>query len=80
MSIATSLASLAREAGVTVEDILREAGVDREGAIRNLASGLGVDLNELADSPELPGALIEVTDEDVQKVREGLTVLSRIFQ
>lgn len=79
MSIATIMATLAREAGVSVEDILGEAGIDREGAVRTVAAQLGVDLNKLA-TPDFGGAKpVEITDEDVAKVREGLAVLNRAF-
>lgn len=79
MSLATIAAQLLNEAGVTPEAILREAGVDREGAVRTLAERLGVDINDLADGPELHGTPVEVDDTDVAKVREGLAVLGRIF-
>lgn len=80
MSIATIMAALAREAGVSIEDILSEAGVDREGAVRTVASQLGVDINALADAPDFGGATpVEITDSDVAKVREGLAVLNRTF-
>jgi len=80
MSLATITAALLNEAGVSADDILREAGVDRNGAIEALASRLGVDLNDLADAPAQPeGIPVEITDSDVAKVREGLAVLNRAF-
>lgn len=78
MSLATITAQLLNEAGVSADDILREAGVDRAGAIRSLAGELGVDLNQLAQS-ELREQAVEITDADVAKVREGLAVLNRAF-
>ena len=81
MSLATIAAQLLNEAGVKADDILRDAGVDREGAIRTLADRLGVNLNDLADKPNLPeGQPVEISDSDVAKVREGLAVLNRAFQ
>jgi 2-iminoacetate synthase ThiH len=72
MSIAGIMATLAREAGVTAEDILNEAGLSREDAIKALAAQLGVD----AATPE---QAVEIEDDDVRKVREGLAVLNRAF-
>ena len=83
MSLATITAALLQEAGVSADDILREAGVDREGAIKRLASELGVDLTKLVSPTDLfgdRGQAVEVSDEDVQKVRDGLAVLNRTFQ
>jgi len=80
MSLATIAAALLNEAGVSADDILSEAGVDRAGAIKSLASQLGVDLNDLADTPEREGTPVEITDAEVAKVREGLAVLNRAFQ
>lgn len=80
MSLATIATQLLSEAGVTADDILRDAGVDRAGAVKALAERLDVDINELADGPDLSrGTPVEVTDADVAKVREGLAVLGRIF-
>lgn len=80
MSLATITAQLLKEAGVGADDILREAGVDRQGAIRKLADELGVDLGELVgDRLADRGDLREVSDADVAKVREGLAVLNRAF-
>lgn len=80
MGIATSLATFANNIGITVDDVLKEAGVDREGAIRNLAATLGVDLTKLAGGPDLSkGVPVEITEADVNKVREGLAVLNRTF-
>lgn len=81
MSLATLTAALLNEAGVTPDDILREAGVDRAGAIKQLATKLGVDINDLADQPDLSsrGDVREVTDADVAKVRDALGVLNRAF-
>lgn len=80
MSLATIAAQLLSEAGVSADDILADAGVDRAGAIKSLASKLGVDLNDLVDGPDLGrGQPVEITDADVAKVREGLSVLNRAF-
>lgn len=80
MSIAGIMATLAREAGVSVEDILNEAGVDRAGAVRTVANQLNVDLNDLADAPDFGSAQpVEITDEEVAQVRKGLEVLNRAF-
>jgi hypothetical protein len=80
MSLATIAAQLLNEAGVKAEDILNEVGVDREGAVRELANRLNVDLNDLVDAPDFGGATpVEVTDDDVRKVREGLNILNRAF-
>lgn len=79
MSLATVAVQLLNEAGVRPEDILREAGVDREGAVRTLAERLDVDINDLADGPQLSGTPVEVDEAEVAKVREGLAVLGRIF-
>lgn len=80
MGLATIAAALLNEAGVDAEDILGEAGVDRKGAVRQLASGLGVDLNDLVEPANDPrGIPVEVTEEDVERVRQGLRVLNRIF-
>lgn len=81
MSLAGITATLLREAGVSADDILAEAGVDRKEAIRALSEKLGVDVNELADAPaQREGTPVEITDTDVAKVREGLAVLNRAFQ
>ena len=81
MSLATITAALLNEAGVSADDILSEAGVDRAGAIKSLASQLGVDINDLADAPaQRDGTPVEITDAEVAKVREGLAVLNRAFQ
>lgn len=74
MSLATITAALLKEAGVTADDILREAGIDRETAVKELASKLGVELHETR-----PAEAVEITDADVAKVREGLAVLNRAF-
>lgn len=80
MSLARAAAQLLNEAGVSADDILSEAGVDRAGAIKSLASKLGVDLNDLTDGPDLSrGQPVEIEDADVAKVREGLAVLNRAF-
>lgn len=80
MSLATIATQLLNEAGVTAEDILRDAGVDRAGAVKTLAERLGVDLNDLVDGPDLSrGTPVEVSDADVAKIREGLATLGRIF-
>lgn len=77
MGLATVAAQLLREAGITPEQILGEAGVDREGAVRELADKLNVNLAELV---ELPGQAVPIEQADVDKVREGLAVLNRAFQ
>jgi pyruvate/2-oxoglutarate dehydrogenase complex dihydrolipoamide acyltransferase (E2) component len=77
MSIAALIAALANEVGVSTSDVLREAGLDPESAVRKIADELGVDLRELALSNV--GPAIEITDSDVSKVREGLAVLNRTF-
>lgn len=74
MGIATLAAQLLEEAGVTADDILSEAGIDRELAVKELAERLGVDL---VTAPTAEA--VEVTNEDVAKVREGLAVLNRAF-
>jgi hypothetical protein len=74
MSLATIAAQLLNEAGVTADDILSEAGIDREGAVKQLAERLGVDL---VTAPAAEA--VEVTNEDVAKVREGLAILNRTF-
>lgn len=79
MSLATIAAQLLNEAGVSANDILSEAGVDRAGAVKSLASQLGVDLSDLVPTPEREGTPVEITDADVNKVREGLSVLNRAF-
>ena len=76
MSLANTAAQLLKEAGVTPDDILNAAGVDRQGAVRKLASELGVDLNDLATQEGQP---VEISDADVAKVRDGLAVLNRAF-
>lgn len=75
MSLAAITAQLLREAGVSADDILREAGVDREGAVKLLADSLGV---ELVD-PSARGDLREIDPSDVAKIREALPVLNRAF-
>ena len=81
MSLITLTAQLLNEVGVSAADILNEAGVDRESAIKRLANELGVDVNELADDPTRGrGEVREITDSDVRKVRDGLEVLNRAFQ
>jgi hypothetical protein len=83
MSIATAAAALLNEAGVGAAEILREAGVDREGAIRQIASELGVDLQELVSPTDMFGGRgqpVEITESDVAQVRAGLEVLNRTFQ
>ena len=80
MSIATIAAQLLEAAGVSADDILNDAGVDRAGAVKALASKLGVDLSDLVDAPaQKEGSLREVSDEDVAKARAGLEVLARAF-
>lgn len=79
MSLATAAANLLNEAGISADDILSEAGVDRNSAVKELASKLGVDLTNLVPTPELQGTPVEITDSDVAKVREGLAVLNRAF-
>lgn len=80
MSLARAAAQLLNEAGIQPDDILREAGVDRAGAIRQLASKLGVNINDLADAPARPeGDVREVNDADVAKVRDALGILNRAF-
>jgi hypothetical protein len=74
MSLATIAAQLLNEAGVTADDILSEAGIDREGAVKQLAERLGVDL---VTAPAAEA--VEVTNEDAAKVREGLAILNRTF-
>lgn len=78
-NLAIAAARLLQEAGVSQADILSAAGVDSETAVRQLAEGLGVDLNTLAD-PAQRGDVREVTNADVAKVREGLAILTRAFQ
>ena len=80
MSLATIAAQLLNEAGVTADDILNQVGVDRQGAIKQLAERLDVDLSDLVPTPtQKDGVPVEVTDADVKKVREGLAVLNRAF-
>jgi hypothetical protein len=80
MSLATITAQLLSEAGVTADDILKEAGVDRQGAIKKLANDLGVDLGSLVGERLTDrGTPVEISDADVAKVREGLSVLNRAF-
>jgi hypothetical protein len=74
MSLAAITAQLLKEAGVTADDILREAGVDREAAVKQLAEQLGVELVQAR-----PAEAVEIGDADVAKVREGLAVLNRAF-
>jgi hypothetical protein len=80
MSLAGITAALLREAGVSADDILAEAGVDRKQAVRALSEKLGVDINELADTPkQREGTPVEITDSEVAAVRQGLEVLNRAF-
>lgn len=80
MSLSTIAAQLLDEAGVSADDILADAGVDRKGAIKALAAQLGVDINELADTPaQREGTPVEITDAEVAAVRSGLSVLNRAF-
>lgn len=80
MSLATITAQLLNEAGVTADDILNQAGVDRAGAIKQLAQRLDVNLSDLVPAPaQKEGVPVEITDADVNKVREGLAVLNRAF-
>lgn len=80
MSLAQAAAVLLNEAGVSADTILAEAGVDRAGAIKALASKLGVDLNDLVDAPaQREGTPVEITDSEVAAVRQGLSVLNRAF-
>jgi hypothetical protein len=77
MSIAGLIAALANEVGVSTSDVLREAGLNPEDAVRKIAGELGVDLRALALSDV--GPAVEITDSDVSKVREGLAILNRTF-
>lgn len=80
MSIARIAAQLLEAAGVSADDILNDAGVDRAGAVRSLASKLGVSLSDLVDAPaQKEGVLREITETEQAKVRQGLEVLNRAF-
>lgn len=77
MGIATLIAALANEVGVSPADVLREAGLEPKEAVRKVAGELGVDLREVA--LESVGPAVEITETDVSKVREGLAILNRTF-
>ena len=80
MSLARAAQKFLNEAGVSSADILAEAGVDREGAIRQLASKLGVNLNDLVDAPaQKAGQAVEITDAEQASVKAALSVLNRAF-
>ena len=82
MSLVTAAAQLLNEAGVSTKDILQAAGVDREGAIKQLANELGVDLASLVGPTDMfEGAQpVEISPDEVNQIRAGLEVLNRTFQ